>query len=104
MEGVLASTLKLFDTQYDTVVAHISHVIMQVGLPVFFEPGSPGQLMFGLLVCFITITFFAYHRPSRDVWDDYIQLLCLVEVFFLRRRHQLPCCCEHNVYALPMVY
>ena len=26
-----------------------------VGLPVFFEPGSTGQLMFGLLICFLTV-------------------------------------------------
>ena len=37
-----------------------------VGLPVFFEPGSSEQLMFGLLVCFVTITIFACAtRKSR---------------------------------------
>lgn len=52
-----------------------------VGLPVFFEPGSAEQLMFGLLICFLTITIFAIYRPMRDALDDHLQILCLIEVF-----------------------
>ena len=52
-----------------------------VGLPVFFNPGSSEQLMFGLLVCFLSTAFFAYYKPYRDQTDDYVLLVCLIEVF-----------------------
>ena len=47
---------------------------------VFFEPGSAEQLMFGLLMCFLTVAFLAYYRPYRDATDTTLQIVCLIEV------------------------
>ena len=35
-----------------------------VGAPVFFDPaGSPAQLIFGLLITFLTASIYAYQQP-----------------------------------------
>lgn len=41
--------------------------LLLVCLPVFFDPqGSVGQLMFGLLVCFVTFGVYSFMQPYKD--------------------------------------
>ena len=55
-----------------------------VCLPVFFQPaGSVGQLIFGLVVCFVTFGTLMVYAPYVDHKDDYFAQLCQVQVFFL---------------------
>jgi len=54
-----------------------------VCLPVFFRPsGSVSQLIFGLMVCFITFgTHVAFH-PYDHSEDNFLSQLCQVQIFF----------------------
>ena len=41
--------------------------LLLVCIPVFFDPqGSVGQLMFGLLVCFVTFGVYSFMQPYKD--------------------------------------
>ena len=41
--------------------------LLLVCIPVFFDPqGSVGQLMFGLLVCFVTSCAYSFMQPYKD--------------------------------------
>jgi hypothetical protein len=54
-----------------------------VCIPVFFEPaGSMPQLIFGLLVCFITFGEYMMSTPFADMFDNRLAQLCQVEIFF----------------------
>ena len=37
--------------------------------------------MLGLIVCFVTVIVFAWHRPYRDASDNTLQLLCQGAIF-----------------------
>jgi hypothetical protein len=56
--------------------------ILLVGLPVFLPPGSPGQLLCGLIVSFATVCMYATFEPYIDVSDGRLQLVCQFEIFF----------------------
>ena len=56
--------------------------IMTVGLPVFMVPGSSGQLMFGLLVTFISFGMYAKFAPFIHDSDDRLQQVCQISLFF----------------------
>ena len=44
--------------------------ILLVGLPIFCPPGSPGQLILGQLICFITYGLYALFAPYvEDIYD-----------------------------------
>ena len=48
-----------------------------VCLPVFFSPsGSVGQLIFGLMVCFLTFGAHMLYNPYVDHGDDRLAQLC----------------------------
>ena len=52
-------------------------------LPVFFRPsGSPEQLMYGLLTCFICFGAFVHFDPFEDRGNDALARLCHAQIFF----------------------
>ena len=53
-----------------------------VGLPVFFMPDSLEQLVFGLIICFLSFGMYTWYKPYRDSKDDSLQKLCQIQVFF----------------------
>ena len=56
--------------------------ICLIGLPIFFEPGSPGQLIVGLLVCFISFGMYASYEPYVKDSDDWLAKVAQVSLFF----------------------
>jgi len=54
-----------------------------VCLPVFFRPsGSVSQLVFGLMVCFLTFGAHMLYHPYIDHKNDRLAQLCQVQIFF----------------------
>ena len=54
-----------------------------VCLPVFFQPsGSVSQLIFGLIVCFLTFGTLMVYAPYVEEADDRLAQLCQVQIFF----------------------
>ena len=52
-------------------------------VPVFFQPsGSVSQLIFGLVVCFLTFGTHMLCAPYVDNADDRLAQLCQVQIFF----------------------
>ena len=57
--------------------------LLIVCIPVFFSPaGSPPQLIFGLLVCFLTFGAYMMYAPYVNDDDDRIAQICQVQIFF----------------------
>ena len=56
--------------------------ICLLGLPIFFEPGSAGQLIVGLLVCFISFGMYASYDPYVKDSDDWLAKVAQVSLFF----------------------
>ena len=53
-----------------------------VCLPVFLPSGSVGQLIFGLMVCFLTFGAHMLYNPYLEHSDDRIAQLCQLQIFF----------------------
>ena len=54
-----------------------------VCLPVFFQPsGSVSQLIFGLVVCFLTFGAHMLYTPYVEHADDRLAQLCQCQIFF----------------------
>jgi len=54
-----------------------------VCMPVFFKPsGSVSQLIFGLVVCFVTFAAYIYYAPYVSGDDNRLAQLCQVQIFF----------------------
>ena len=54
-----------------------------VCMPVFFDPdGSSSQLIFGLMICFLTFGMFMLWSPYISDDDDRVAQLCQVQIFF----------------------
>ena len=54
-----------------------------VCLPVFFQPsGSVSQLIFGLVICFLTFGAHMVYAPYVDHNDDRLAQLCQAQIFF----------------------
>ena len=54
-----------------------------VGAPVFFDPaGSAAQLIFGLMISFITVAVYAHAQPYAKPSDNTLALLCQGQIFF----------------------
>jgi hypothetical protein len=52
-------------------------------VPVFFVPsGSISQLIFGLMVCFVTFGMFIHYDPFEEGGDDLLAWLCQGQIFF----------------------
>jgi len=56
--------------------------ILLVGLPVFFEPGTPGQLILGLVIAFLTFGAYCAFAPYERRSDDVLSAVCQVTIFF----------------------
>ena len=51
--------------------------------PSYHQPsGSVAQLMFGLVVCFLTFAMFIFYAPFVQQDDDNLAQLCQVQIFF----------------------
>ena len=53
-----------------------------VCVPVFLPPGSSSQLIFGLMVCFLTFGVHITYNPYIADADDRLAQLCQVQIFF----------------------
>ena len=53
-----------------------------VCMPAFFQPGSPAQLIFGLLVCFITFGMYTAVKPYEEARANVLAQICQVQIFF----------------------
>ena len=53
-----------------------------VCVPVFLPSGSSGQLIFGLMVCFLTFGTHMLYNPYSEDNDDRLAQLCQVQIFF----------------------
>ena len=52
-------------------------------LPVFFQPsGSVSQLLFGLIVCFVSFGAYVAIDPFEDVGNDTLAKMCQAQIFF----------------------
>lgn len=56
--------------------------ILLVGLPVLLPAGSSAQLMFGLLVCFISMAVYSTYAPYVRDGDDRLAKICQLSLFF----------------------
>ena len=53
-----------------------------VCMPSFFQPGSPAQLIFGLLVCFVTFGMYTAIKPYEEARANVLAQICQVQIFF----------------------
>ena len=51
-------------------------------MPVFFDSGSVAQLVFGLLICFISFGAYMLLSPYVEPSDDRLAQLCQMQIFF----------------------
>ena len=52
-------------------------------LPVFFQPsGSPSQLVWGLVVCFVAFGLYVHFDPYEERGDNAVAALCQMQIFF----------------------
>jgi len=56
--------------------------IALVGLPVFFPSGSPGQMILGLIICFLTYGMYGVFAPYDEPSDDLLAQVAQVTIFF----------------------
>jgi len=56
--------------------------ITLVCLPVFLSPGSPGQLIFSLIVCFLTYGIYGVFAPYEKASDDLLAQMSQLSIFF----------------------
>ena len=56
--------------------------LLLIGMPVFFESGSFGQLVFGLCTSFISSMLYTNLSPYEDHADDRLSQICQAEIFF----------------------
>lgn len=55
--------------------------IALVGLPVFFPPFSSGQLVFGLMVCFLSFGAYGAIRPYNEPSDNTVSNIAQLHIF-----------------------
>jgi hypothetical protein len=53
-----------------------------VCMPVFFDAGTPAQLIFGLLICFLTAMLYSNLRPYARDGDTALALVAQANIFF----------------------
>jgi hypothetical protein len=56
--------------------------ITLIGLPIFFPPGSPPQLIFGLIICFLSYGAFCVYSPYIRDDDNFLAQVSQVIIFF----------------------
>jgi len=53
-----------------------------VGLPVFFTSGSIEQLLFALIITFITFGLYTMLKPYKEWEDNTVAIMCQIAIFF----------------------
>jgi len=56
--------------------------ILLIGLPIFFPAGSPAQLIFGLIICFLSYGAYCVCAPYVKNEDDILAQVAQVVIFF----------------------
>ena len=56
--------------------------VLLIGLPIFFPPGSPAQLIFGLIICFLSYGAYCVCVPYVENEDDFLAQVAQVVIFF----------------------
>jgi len=56
--------------------------ILLIGLPIFFPAGSPAQLIFGLIICFLSYGAYCVCAPYVKKEDDILAQVAQVVIFF----------------------
>ena len=52
-------------------------------VPVFFQPsGSDSQLIYGLMICFVSFGAYVHFDPYEDRGNDAVARLCQMQIFF----------------------
>ena len=54
--------------------------VILIALPITFPPGSVGQRVLGLIVCFFTSLAYALCSPYEDGCDNILSLVCQIQV------------------------
>eukprot|EP00966_Prymnesium_polylepis_P211772 4904664-Prymnesium_polylepis.2 len=76
----LSSAYRHLRTQFE--IFECARKIVLVCLPVFFSPGSPGQLILGLVVCFLTYGMYCMFAPYENPDDDLLASMAQLSIFF----------------------
>ena len=56
--------------------------ILLIGLPIFVPAGSPAQLIFGLIICFLSYGAYCVCAPYVKYEDDFLAQVAQVVIFF----------------------
>ena len=52
-------------------------------MPVFFQPsGTDSQLIYGLMICFVSFGAYVHFDPYEDRGNDAVARLCQMQIFF----------------------
>ena len=87
LREALPSTLRKLTAGYELRVFWFEifecvRKVALVGLPVFLPPGSPGQIIFGLVICFLSYGMYGIYSPYIDYGDDLLAQIAQIMIFF----------------------
>ena len=87
LRGELPTTLRKLTAGYELrtywfEIFECMRKILLIGLPIFFAPGSPPQLIFGLIICFLSYGAYCVYSPYIRDDDDFIAQVAQVIIFF----------------------
>ena len=69
---------------YDFELIECLRKLAIICLPIFFRPaGSVAQLIFGLMVCFLTFGTLMLYAPYVEKEDNFLASMCQVQIFFV---------------------
>ena len=87
MREALPSTLRKLTAGYEMrtywfEIFECLRKLALVSLPIFFEPGSSGQTILGLLICFLAFGMYAHFAPYIHADDDMVAAASQTSIFF----------------------
>ena len=87
LRGELPTTLRKLTAGYELrtywfEIFECLRKITLIGLPIFFPPGSPPQLIFGLIICFLSYGAYCVYSPYVAADDDFLAQVAQVIIFF----------------------
>ena len=87
LRGELPTTLRKLTAGYELrmywfEIFECVRKILLVGLPIFFPAGSPAQLIFGLIICFLSYGAYCVCAPYIKDEDDFLAQVAQVVIFF----------------------
>ncbi|KOO29948.1 cytadherence high molecular weight protein 2 [Chrysochromulina tobinii] len=87
LRGELPTTLRKLTAGYELrtywfEIFECLRKITLIGLPIFFPPGSPPQLIFGLIICFLSYGAYCVCSPYIRDDDDFLAQVAQVIIFF----------------------